>query len=126
MNGELPEKHESLWMLAVSPLIWATHFLLCYCTAALWCAKVAGPGGPLAIVRWAIAVYTLLALAGVLVVGFRGLRRLDLSDAAREHDFDTRHDRHRFLGFASLLLAGLSALAIVYAALAAVFIESCH
>ena len=44
------------------PTIWAAHFLLCYVTAAIWCAKVAGPDGSLGGVRVAIAVYTVLAL----------------------------------------------------------------
>jgi hypothetical protein len=39
---QLPEANESLWLLVASPVIWAAHFLLCYGTAAVWCAKVAG------------------------------------------------------------------------------------
>ena len=35
----LPEEKESLWLLAVSPAIWAGHFVLCYLTAAIWCAN---------------------------------------------------------------------------------------
>ena len=43
----LPEQDESYWRLASAPVIWALHFLLSYATAAVWCAKVAGPDGAL-------------------------------------------------------------------------------
>jgi hypothetical protein len=97
-----------------------------YCTAAVWCAKLAAPDDSLVVARTAIAAYTLVALAGVGIVAWRGFRRQSFADSTTEHDFDTHRDRHRFLGFATLLLSGLSAIAIVYAALAAVFIESCR
>jgi hypothetical protein len=126
MTTELPEKNESLWKVVASPAIWALHFLLSYCTAAIWCAKFAAPDDSLGSARTAIAVYTVIALGAVCYIGWRGLQRQSFSDSTTEHDFDSQQDRHRFLGFATLLLSGLSAVAIVYAALAAVFIESCR
>jgi len=126
MTSDLPETHESLWMLVVSPLVWAAHFLLSYGTAAVWCAKFAAPGDSLAGVRTAIGVYTILALAGIVMVGRRGLRRHRLGRAELPHDADTPEDRHRFLGFATFLLSGLSGLAVVYTSLAAVFLGDCH
>lgn len=110
-------------MIAASPTIWAAHFLLSYITAAIWCAKT---GAPLDPVRVAIAVYTAIALAGIGFAGWRGLRRHKLGTATVPHDFDTPEDRHRFIGFATLLLSGLSAVATIYVALVAVFIETCH
>ncbi len=121
-----PERRESLWILTVSPAIWAAHFLLCYLTAAVWCAKLAGRDASLGGVRWAVAVYTVIALAGILVTAWKGYLRHEHGTAAVPHDFDTPADRHRFLCFATLLLSGLSAVAVVYAALAAVFIGSCR
>jgi hypothetical protein len=122
----LPEKKESLWLLTLSPVIWSAHFLLSYVTAAVWCAKLAGPGGPLGGARTAIAVYTALALAGIGIIGWIGYRRHSFGDANTPHDFDSPEDRHRFLGFATLLLSALSAVGTVYVALAAVFIGTCH
>ena len=122
----LPEKRESLWMITISPLIWSLHFLLSYATAAVWCEKVAGRDGSLWDVRVAIAVYTLVALIGIGITGWIGFRRHSYGDAATPHDFDTPEDRHRFLGFATLLLSALSAVATLYVALAAVFIETCR
>jgi hypothetical protein len=120
-----PER-DSLWSLTVAPTIWAVHLLLCYVTAAVWCARFAMPGGPLGGVRTAIVWYTVLALAGIAVVGWGGFRRHQYGTEATTHDLDTREDRHRFLGFATLLLAGLSAVAVVYAALAASFFDTCR
>ena len=122
----LPEENESLWILTVSPVMWAAHFLLSYLTAAIWCAKLAGPDASLGGVRVAIAVYTVLALLGIGITGRIAFRRHRFGSATVPHDFDTPADRHRFLGFATLLLSALSAVAILYVALAAVFIGSCH
>lgn len=124
--AHLPEKRESLWMLTISPVIWSLHFLLSYATAAIFCEKLAGRDGSLWDVRVAIAVYTLVALIGIGITGWIGFRRHSFGDAETPHDFDSPEDRHRFLGFATLLLSALSAVATLYVALAAVFIETCR
>lgn len=124
--GALHERGESLWILVIGPAVWAAHFLLCYAVAAIWCARIAGPDGPLGGARVAMASFTLVALVGIAIVGRRGWRMHGSGTAAVPHDFDTREDRRRFLGFATLLLSGLSAVAVVYVALAAVFVETCR
>jgi len=123
---ELPEENESLWRLTTAPMIWAAHFLLCYLTAAIWCAKFVGADGSLWGVRVAIAVYTVVALVGIGITGWLGFQRHSVGLETVPHDFDSPADRHRFLGFATLLLSGLSAVATLYAALAAFLIGSCH
>ena len=123
---DLSEEKESLWFLIVSPTIWAAHFMLCYITAAIWCAKFAPRFGSLEPVRWAIAVYTVVALAGITWNGWSGLRKHRFGSESLPHDFDTPGDRHRFLGFATLLLAGLSAIATLFAATVVVFFEDCR
>jgi hypothetical protein len=126
MATHLPEAKESLWLLTASPVIWAAHFLLCYATAAIWCAKVAGLGGPLGTARIAIAMYTVLALGAIGVIGWIGYRKHSFGHATLPHDDDTPEDRHRFLGFAILLLSGLSAVAVIYAGLIIFFVRSCY
>jgi hypothetical protein len=121
-----PEHKDSLWLLTWAPVIWAAHFLLSYFTAAVWCGMVAGRGGSLATARIAIGVYTALALCGIAMVGWLGYRRHQYGGAPVPHDLDTPEDRRRFLGFATLLLAGLSAVATIYVALTVVFIGSCN
>ena len=124
--NQLHEQNESLWILTASPVIWAVHFLACYITAAIWCAKVVGRTGSLGGARVAIAVYTVLALVGIGVIAWHGFRKHSFGSATVPHDFDTPEDRHRFLGFATLLLSALSAVGTIYAALTIVFIESCQ
>jgi hypothetical protein len=126
MATHLPEENESLWLLTASPVIWAAHLLLCYATGAIWCAKVVGLGGSLATTRVAILLYTSAALVAIAVIGWIGYRRHSLGSATVPHDDDTPEDRHRFLGFATLLLSALSAVAVLYAGLVAVFIRSCY
>jgi hypothetical protein len=122
---DLRESNENLWLLPASPALWAGHFLLCYATAALWCGKFAGPYGSLLPARLAIAFYTVVALAAIGIIGWRGYLRHRFGESPLPHDFDSVEDRHRFLGFATFLLSGLSFVATVYTALAAIFLQSC-
>jgi hypothetical protein len=125
-HNDTSERNQSLWILTAAPTIWAVHFLLSYLTAATWCGMVVGREGPLSGARIAIAVYTALALAGIAVTGWIGYRRHSAGSSTVPHDFDTPEDRHRFLGFATVLLSGLSAVATIYVALAAVLLERCY
>ena len=124
--SDFSERNASLWVLVASPALWATHFALSYATAALGCARFASADGSLFRVRIAIAAYTAVALVGIAIVGWRGYTQRRVAGGRMPHDMDTSADRHRFLGFASLLLSGLSALAVLYAALVVVFIEDCR
>ena len=121
-----PANHVHLWMLAAGPLVWAAHFLLWYITAAVWCAKFAGRDGILAPVHSAIGWYTAIALGAITLVAISGYRRHGHGVEVHEHDLDTPDDRHRFLGFAALLLAVLSAVATIYVAVSVVFLERCY
>jgi hypothetical protein len=55
-----------------------------------------------------------------------GYRAHSYGAADAPHDDDTPEGRHRFMGFATLLLSGLSAVAVLYAALVPVFVETCQ
>lgn len=120
-----PGSQESLWPLAFAPMLWMLYFLMSYATAAIWCAKVAGRSGSLDGARLLIGSYTVLTLIGIGLVAWRGFRRHSFGTATVPHDFDTPADRHRFLGFATLLLGGLSAVATLYVAFAIIFIGNC-
>jgi hypothetical protein len=122
----LSERNESLLLMVAGPTTWAAHFLLSYGTAAVWCAKVVGAGGSLATVRTVIFFYSLVALVIVGAVGWVGKRRHSYGQATLPHDDDTPEDRHRFLGFATLLLAALSGVAIIYEAFIIIFIDRCY
>ena len=123
--NDTSEGAQSLWLLTVSPTIWAAHFLASYLTAAVWCAK-AGRGAELYGVRVAVVVFTLVALAGILYTGWRGLRRHRYGAATLPHGLDTAEDRHRFLGFATVLLSGVSLIGILYVAMPALIFGACY
>jgi len=122
----LVEGRDRLWLLVVSPVIWACHFLLCYVTAALWCGRLGGTGDAFAAVRAAIAAYTAVAVVAIAITGYAGHRRHTFGAAELPHDDDSPEDRYRFIGYATLLLSGISAIGVMYAALAAVLIETCQ
>lgn len=133
--------NDSLWLLTIAPAIWAAHLMLSYATAAVWCARFAPPDASLGAIRTAIAWYTVVAIAAIAAIGFEGFRRHRHTSTAlgtgpsgalgtggteaTTHDLDTPEDRHRFLGFATLLLSGLSAVAVLYVALSASMFENC-
>lgn len=138
-HRELPERPSHLWLIALSPAVWALHFLACYVTAAIWCAKSAPAAAPLGPARVAVAAYTVVALAVIAATGWHAWRRLRRGGAGGRpsrggsrpvvggpHDADTPGDRERFLALATLLLSGLSFVATVFTALAAVFIGDCR
>jgi hypothetical protein len=125
-QAPLPERAGYLVLLAASPTIWAAHFLLSYCTAAVWCEKLAVENGALGGAGVAIWIFTAAALAAIAAVGSHAWRRHRYEDAETPHDFDSPADRHRFLGFACALLSGLSAVAVLYSALAVVVAGSCR
>lgn len=122
---ETHESNQTLWLLVAAPSMWAVHFLLSYITVSIWCAKYTDPQGSLFSARLLIAVYTAVALIGIGIIFMIGQRRRSHEDAGPT-DKDSPEARHRFLGLATLLLAGLSALATIYVALAALLISTCH
>jgi hypothetical protein len=122
----LPERASYLALLAASPTIWAAHFLLSYCTAAVWCAKLGAGTDTLGAAGIAIWIFTAVALAVIAAIGRHAWRRHRYGDAELPHDFGSPEDRHRFLGFACVLLSGLSAVAVLYSALAAALVGTCR
>lgn len=124
MNDQ-PSVRDSFWMLTVSPVIWALHFLLSYVTAAVWCQKYVGADGSLGAARIAIGAYTVFAILAIALVGLAGYRRHANGSASLPHDDDSPEDRGRFIGFSTLLLSVLSAIATLFVAAVAVFIGTC-
>ena len=125
LDRDLPERKRSLLMLAAAPAIWMTHLLVTYATASVWCAKVAGPAGSLGSLPWVAAAYSAIALAAIGAVGWSGYTRHRHGAETVPHDMATAADRHRFLGFATLLLAGLSAVATIFVWFSASVFDIC-
>jgi hypothetical protein len=121
----ISEERQSLWLLTISPSIWAAHFLLSYMGAAVWCGDVVGREGSLGPVRIAIAAAAVVALIGIAITGLAGWKKHSHEGSPPPHHEDTPEDRHRFLGYATVLLSALSAIAVVYVALVTIFIRGC-
>ena len=133
-DGRDPRDRGGLWPLIAAPTAWLLHFLACYVVAAIVCAK-AGAGAPLGDARVALWVCTAVALGAIAIAGAWGWRRhrggAFARDPAASRDPAPGEDpavaaRRRFLGFATFLLCVLSAIAVVYTALAFALIGTCR
>lgn len=121
---DVDEPRQSLWTLTVGPAIWAGHFLATYIAAALWCGD-AGSHARFGPVMAVFAAATVVALAAVGWVARGGWDRYQHGEAVPSHHKDTPEDRHRFLGLATLLLALLSGVSILYTAVALAMLRGC-
>ena len=72
-----------------------------------------------------IALVTLAALGTILLSAWLAWRQWGFGTHAPPHDDPTAHDRSLFQGFATLLLSGLSFVAVIYDALPALFMTEC-
>jgi len=122
---DVREQRHELIAIALGPLVWVVHFLASYLTNAIYCAKFASDGGDASVVRFAILVFTAIALPLIGVIGWFSYRRHRYQNSELPHDGDSPEDRFRFLGFAGFLLSLLSFVAVIFTALAAVFIGTC-
>lgn len=119
----IPKEVESLWTLFTAPVVWATHFVVCYVLAAVWCAKRGDLGS--GAVQAGIAAATLAAVAVIVLSAWLAWRQWGFGTDDPPHDDPTRRGRTLFQGFATLLLSGLSLIAVVYVALPLLFIDGC-
>jgi small-conductance mechanosensitive channel len=116
-----------LWRVVLAPVIWVGHFLFIYIYAAVYCEK-SGRETSLAAVQTAVGIATLLALLGIALVTRHlwSVRARSLTD----NDFDFEHnspeERHRFLSHVALMLCALSAVAVIYVAIPALYLASCR
>lgn len=117
----------NLWWLVASPTAWSVHFLATYTTIAIACAKFGTHADTADAIRLAIAGYTAVALVLMTWIGKIGYQWHQLASQRHErHADDTTLGRAGFMGFATLLLTGLSMIATIFVALTAWFIGSCQ
>lgn len=116
-----------LWRVIGAPVIWALHFLFCYVFAAIYCEK-SGRDAALDDVRIAVAVATVLALAGIGLATRHlwDVRRRSLTDDDFEYEHNTPEERHRFLSHVALMLCALSAVAVLYVAIPVFYLTTCR
>ncbi|MGS1097416.1 hypothetical protein ACVCNR_23030 (plasmid) [Aquamicrobium terrae] len=119
----IPKEMQTLWTLFTAPVIWAVHFLACYITAAVLCARQGDAG--FATVQLCIVAATLLALGLIVLSAWLAWRQWGFGRRDPPHDHPTPHDRTLFQGFATLLLSGLGFVAVLYVSLPLLFIDGC-
>jgi hypothetical protein len=121
----LPKEVETLWTLFTAPVVWAVHFLISYVGAAIFCAKQDQLSLGFDVVRTGIALVTLVALLMIVIAGWLAWRQWGFGAHDPPHDDPTAHDRRLFQGFATLLLSGLSFVAVIYVAMPLLFMTEC-
>ena len=126
MKRGLPERVRelkvTLWTLIVPPTVWAAHFLFAYLWVSVQCAKTGGFASyPL--VFWGL---TGLALLAILASGAIAFVQSRAPGDPPPHEHGTDIDRLRFVAYSTLLLAGLSFVAVVFTALPVLFIGDCR
>ncbi|MCF6113427.1 hypothetical protein [Mesorhizobium muleiense] len=121
----VPKQIETLWTLFTAPVVWAAHFLVCYIGAAIYCAKPELVGLSFSAVRAGIAAATVIALSLIALSAWLAWRQWGFGTDDPPHDDPTRRDRTQFQGFATLLLSGLSFIAVIFTAMPALFLTEC-
>ncbi|TIS96421.1 MAG: hypothetical protein E5W72_16310 [Mesorhizobium sp.] len=121
----IPKQIETLWTLFTAPVVWAAHFLVCYIGAAVYCAKPELVGLSFNAVRAGIAAVTVIALSLIALSAWLAWRQWGFGTDDPPHDDPTRRDRTLFQGLATLLLSGLSFIAVIFTAMPALFLTEC-
>jgi len=112
----------TLWTLIVPPTVWAVHFLLSYLWAAVSCAKI----GEWALFPTVFAIATAVALVIIVASGLIAWQQSRTPGDPPPHNEGTDIDRLRFLAYSTLLLAGLSFIAVVFTALPVLMLGDCR
>ena len=122
LPGRVHRLKVTLWTLIVPPALWAGHFLFSYLWAAISCAKI----GQFARFPVTFALGTLLALVLIAASGTIAWLQSRTPGDSPPHEQGTAVDRLRFLAKSTLLLAGLSFVAVIFTAAPVVFLTDCR
>lgn len=126
MKSVIPREVESLWTLFTAPVVWAGHFLVCYVVMAVYCAKPGFLGMTFDGYRWVLAGFTVACLAFIVLAAYLAWRQWGFGTEEPPHADATTLDRKRFQGFATLLLSGLSFVAVVFTAIPLLLLAECQ
>lgn len=122
----IPRQVESLWTLFTAPVVWALHFVASYGAFSVYCAKAGGASFSFDTMRLVLAAVTAVALAMIVLSAWLAWRQWGFGIKEPPHDKPTDHSRTLFQGFATLLLSGLSFVAVIYVALPLLFVAGCQ
>lgn len=117
---------DNLWTLIAAPTIWAVHFLASYVAMAVVCARFWQDAGAVAGARVGVGAATLIAAALCAAIGLRAWREWRRGQQQRQKQGQEKgSERERFLEFATLLLAGLSVVGVLFVGLPVLLIDGC-
>lgn len=116
---------QSLWAPIIAPVIWATHFMICYVWAALACGRLASNEG-FARAQTGIGIATAVAATAIALCCLSGFRHLGRRLPDQPNDDGTPEDRTRFMAFTTMLLAALSLIATLFVGVAALAVGACQ
>jgi len=122
LRHRIRELRVTLWTLIVPPSVWAVHFLFCYLWVAISCAKL----GAFPRFTAAFVAGTVVALAIIVASGWIAWLQTHTPGDPAPHDQGTDIDRLRFIAMSTLLLAGLSFVAVVFTAAPALMLTDCR
>ena len=123
MSRSASRPPDPLWMPIVAPIIWSTHLTVCYIWAALACGRLDRLAGSL---DDTLLAMTLIALAPIAMLFWRGLRRLNFELPDWPTDDGTPEDRTRFMSYMTVLLAGLSGIGTLFVGVASFSLGGCQ
>jgi hypothetical protein len=119
-----PRRPDRLWVPLISPIIWSTHFTVCYIWVAMACGRfaprMAGSLEP------TLVAMTVIALVPIGALFVRALRQLGYRLPDRPNDDGTPEDRAGFMTYTTLLLSGMSAIATLFVGVAAAAMGGCQ
>lgn len=111
-----------------SPLVWFTHQQLSYVLVSLTCTTGTAGNDVLGVdlVRGGVVLLTLAAEAAVAGTGVMAWRMRDRGAPSGEADPERLSGVQHFASLAGVFLAGLSALTILFAGIAALPLDPCR
>lgn len=122
LRGRVRQLRVTLWTLIVPPSLWAGHFLFSYLWVSVRCAKL----GRYADLPVAYATATVIALVLILAAGWIAWVQSRTPGDTPPHEQSTDRDRLRFIATSTLLLAGLSFVAVIFTATPVIFLTDCR
>lgn len=113
---------ESLAGMIIAPLLWALHFVLVYGLVAIGCAF----GLDRVVMRIAVGILTVLALAGIVGVGVGNRQRWQAAKAEERESGEERPRPEHFLALNAVTLAGLFFIATVWVTMPVYLLPLCR
>ena len=111
----------AFWLIVAAPAVWLLVFILAYVVVASACARLPSGAASIGVARTAALVLAVMGVVGIVGVGLAGWRRIPARGGA-----EGPRPRERFVGWSTVLLSGLSVLAVLYVILTLALFGTCE